>query len=166
MSRVLVGIGSNIDPQKNLQAAFDALAAEFNSLELSPVYRCRAVGFDGDDFYNLVASFDTRLGVGELQQALKRIEASTGRTGNETKWSGRTLDIDILTYDSVVGTVDGVELPRDEIVKHAYVLKPLADLVPEGLHPECGKKYRALWEEFGGEKYLEQIVFQWGDRCW
>ncbi|WP_020406109.1 2-amino-4-hydroxy-6-hydroxymethyldihydropteridine diphosphokinase [Hahella ganghwensis] len=166
MSKVLVGIGSNIDPQKNLLAAFESLSSEFDGLRLSPVYRCRAVGFDGDDFYNLVASFETQLDVGQLQQALKGIEASTGRTGKESKWSGRTLDIDILTYDDKVGIIDGVELPRDEIVKHAYVLKPLADLSPEGVHPELKVSYQVLWDEFSGDKFLEPVTFQWRGQCW
>ncbi len=161
MSKVLVGIGSNIHPELHLMQAFDALNQAFAKLRLSPVYRCKAVGFEGDDFLNLVASFNTDLGVGELQQKLKAIEASTGRTGQESKWSGRTLDIDILTYDQCVGEVDGVMLPRDEIVKHAYVLRPLADLEPDTLHPGMGVCYASLWQDFEGDRHLQPEEFYW-----
>jgi len=161
VSKVLVGIGSNIHPEQHLIQAFDSLDQAFADLRLSPVYRCQAVGFDGDDFLNLVASFVTDLGVGELQQKLKAIEASTGRTGQEAKWSGRTLDIDILTYDHCVGEIEGVLLPRDEIIKHAYVLQPLADLEPDAQHPELGVTYADLWSDFEGERHLQTESFRW-----
>lgn len=145
MAKVYVSIGSNIDKQKHIAACLTALAEQFNGLELSPIYESEAVGFEGDTFFNLVAKFETDLSVGELNQVLKNIEDAHGRDRSGPKFSGRTLDIDILTYDSVVGEVDGVQLPRDEITKNAFVLQPLADIAPDELHPEQQVTYARLW---------------------
>jgi len=145
MAKVYVSIGSNIDKQKHITACLTALAEQFNGLELSPIYESEAVGFEGDTFFNLVAKFETDLSVGELNQVLKNIEDAHGRDRSGPKFSGRTLDIDILTYDSVVGEVDGVQLPRDEITKNAFVLQPLADIAPDELHPEQQVSYARLW---------------------
>ncbi len=159
MAFVFVGLGSNIDPQRHLRLAFAALGEQFLHLQLSPVYQCRSIGFNGDDFVNLVASFETSQSVAGLQRSLKNLEAASGRTGRETKWSGRTLDIDILTYDDLAGVIDGVELPRDEILKHAHVLKPLADLAPDRLHPVERESYLSLWQRFSGERSIKPIDF-------
>jgi len=84
---------------------------------------------------------------------LRDMEKDHGRVRGEKKFSSRTLDIDILTYNDLTGDIDGVQLPRDEILKHAFVLKPLVDLAPDANHPEIGKSYRQLLEEtdFAGQ---------------
>ncbi|WP_396587697.1 2-amino-4-hydroxy-6-hydroxymethyldihydropteridine diphosphokinase [Bermanella sp. R86510] len=152
MAVVYVSIGSNIDRQNNIKGCLQALAQEFGALTLSPIYESEAVGFDGDNFYNLVAKFETQLSVGDLNQALKQIEDNYGRDRSGPKFGGRTLDIDILTYDDLVGTIDGVELPRDEITKNAFVLLPMVDLAADELHPELGVTYGRLWFFYDKEK--------------
>ncbi|MBD3645599.1 2-amino-4-hydroxy-6-hydroxymethyldihydropteridine diphosphokinase [Alcanivorax sp.] len=152
-ARVYLSLGSNIDRAHNIRSGLQALAAAFGELAVSPVYESEAVGFSGDAFYNLVVGIDTTLSVGELAAALRDIEKDHGRVRGEKKFSSRTLDIDILTYDDLTGEIDGVQLPRDEILKHAFVLKPLVDLAPDAIHPEIDKPYRQLLEEsdFAGQ---------------
>lgn len=152
-ARVYLSLGSNIDRAHNIRSGLQALAAAFGTLAISPVYESEAVGFSGDAFYNLVVGIDTTLPVGELAAVLRDIEKDHGRVRGEKKFSSRTLDIDILTYDDLTGEIDGVQLPRDEILKHAFVLKPLVDLAPSGIHPEVGKPYRQLLQEsdFAGQ---------------
>ena len=145
MAEVYVSIGSNIDKQKNIAGCLQSLAQQFGGLVLSPIYESEAVGFEGDNFYNLVAKFETDLTVGELNEALKKIEDEFGRERSGPKFSGRTLDIDILTYDDLVGEFDGVQLPRDEITKNAFVLLPLNDIAPNEVHPELQVTYGRLW---------------------
>lgn len=145
MAQVYVSIGSNIDKQNNIKGCLSALAEHFGALVLSPIYESEAVGFDGDNFYNLVAKFETQLSVGELNEQLKTIEDQFGRERSGPKFSGRTLDIDILTYDDLVGEFDGVQLPRDEITKNAFVLLPMNDISPDELHPELQVTYARLW---------------------
>lgn len=162
MAEVTLSLGSNIDRHHNIRAGLDALREQFGEVALSPVYESEAVGFDGEPFLNLVARIETALPVGELSERLRQIEANHGRVRGEKKYASRTLDIDILTYDDLVGVVDGVELPRGEILKHAFVLKPLVDLMPQARHPTEGRTYRELLAErdFPGQR-LWPIEFVW-----
>ncbi|MDI3322834.1 2-amino-4-hydroxy-6-hydroxymethyldihydropteridine diphosphokinase [Pontibacterium granulatum] len=161
MAQVYVSIGSNQDRTRYIRASLDALVERFGLLQLSSVYESEAVGFDGDNFYNLVAGFSTDLPVGELSRLLKRIEDDNGRCRKGPKFSGRTLDIDILTYDELIGDHDGVQLPRDEILKNAFVLLPLAEVAPEVKHPEVGQSYQALWDGYEGGQKLWTVGFEW-----
>ena len=162
MTRVYLSFGSNIDREHNIRSGLDALARHFPQLLLSPVYESSAVGFDGEAFLNLVVAIDTELSVGGLSAMLRAIEADHGRTRGEKKFASRTLDIDILTYGDAVGVIDGVELPRDEILKHAFVLKPLADIAPEERHPLLQKNYAELLaaKDFSSQS-LWPVPFQW-----
>lgn len=148
MPRVYLGLGSNIDREKNLRGAVRALEERFGDILISPVYESDAVGFEGDPFYNLVVAIDTDKTVGELAAELRAIEEAWGRDRLAPKFSSRTLDIDILTWGNACGEIDGVSLPRDEILKHAFVLKPLADLAGNDRHPETIRPYAEHWEAF------------------
>lgn len=161
MAQVYVSIGSNQDRTRYIRASLDAMTERFDSLQLSSVYESEAVGFDGDNFYNLVAGFSTDLPVGELSRVLKGIEDDNGRCRKGPKFSGRTLDIDILTYDTLIGDHDGVQLPRDEILKNAFVLRPLAEIAPEASHPQVGDTYQVLWQSYTGNQVLWTVDFDW-----
>lgn len=158
MTRVYLSLGSNINRAANIRSGLDALATRFPGMALSPIYESEAVGFDGEPFFNLVARIDTELAVGALADLLRDIEAAHGRVRGEKKFASRTLDIDILTYGDAVGTIEGVELPRDEILRHAFVLKPLADLAPDEPHPQNGRSYGEIWRDFDkGDQVLWQV---------
>ncbi len=161
MAKVYVSIGSNIDRFRHVTAALDALQDEFGQLEVSSVYESEAVGFEGDCFLNLVAGFNTGLAVGSLSARLKKIEERNGRIKNAPKFCSRTLDIDILTYDDLVGEEDGVRLPRAEILENAFVLWPLAEVANSQMHPEALKTYGQLWQEFDRPQRLWPIDFTW-----
>ncbi|WP_041340944.1 2-amino-4-hydroxy-6-hydroxymethyldihydropteridine diphosphokinase [Marinobacter similis] len=162
--RVYISIGSNVDREHYVAAALDALASWFGDLEISPVYDSEAVGFKGSPFLNLVVGVETALPVGELSRRFKQLEADNGRRRDVPKFSARTLDLDILTYGDRVGVVDGVELPRGEILKNAFVLQPLADIAPEALHPVTGQSYRELWRNYRSDQKLWPVDFTWQGR--
>ncbi|MFA5493636.1 MAG: 2-amino-4-hydroxy-6-hydroxymethyldihydropteridine diphosphokinase [Porticoccaceae bacterium] len=165
MARVYVSIGSNIDQQRHIAVCLDALAEHFGDLTLSSVYESEAVGFTGDNFYNLAAGFDCTLGVAALSTLLHRIEDDNGRRRDGPRFSARTLDIDILTYDAIAGEIDGILLPRDEILDNAFVLWPLAEIAADERHPVEGKSYGELWRRYdkNGQK-LWPIDFTWRGR--
>lgn len=162
MPRVYLSLGSNIEPERHLRAALDALAAEFGALVLSPVYESEAVGFAGENFLNLVVGIDTELRVGPLAERLRAIEHLNERCRSGEKFAPRTLDIDILTYGDQVGVVDGIDLPRDEILKYAFVLRPLADIIPNERHPVVGQCYRQLAAQLDlGRHKLWSVPLDW-----
>lgn len=163
MAQVFLGLGSNIDKNHNLASALQVLGQAFELVQVSDVYRSQAVGFDGADFFNLVVEIATELSVADLSQQLKAIEAEHGRCRGEEKFSARTLDIDILTYDQCVGVIDEVELPRDEIEKYAFVLRPLAEIAGQQLHPQLGLSYEQMWQQFDQQKQPLSRVELGGD---
>ena len=161
MNRVYISIGSNQNTVVNVRAALDALSARFGELVISSVYESEAVGFEGENFLNLVVALDTDEPVGPLAEWLKQVEDDNGRERNRPRFSSRTLDLDVLTYGDLVGTIDGVELPRSEILSNAFVLQPLAEIAPDERHPVSGKRYADLWRAYERDQRLWPIEFHW-----
>lgn len=158
MAEVYLSLGSNIEREKHINAALSALRDAFDVFCASSVYESEAVGFDGDNFLNLVVRIETDKSVAELAGYLRQLEDDNGRVRGGERFSARTLDIDILIYDDKVGTIDGVELPRREILKNAFVLLPMAEIVPDGLHPVEKKTYHELWQAFDKNKQKLWVV--------
>ena len=161
MNRVYISIGSNQNTVVNVCAALDALSARFGELVISSVYESEAVGFEGENFLNLVVALDTDEPVGPLAEWLKQVEDDNGRERNRPRFSSRTLDLDVLTYGDLVGTIDGVELPRSEILSNAFVLQPLAEIAPDERHPVSGERYADLWQAYERNQRLWPIEFRW-----
>lgn len=148
MSTAYLGLGSNIDASRNISSGITALRETFAEVALSPVYRTQAVGFEGDDFINLVARIETRMSPLSLGKFLRELEDRHQRDRSSPKFSDRTLDVDILLYDDLYLISPMLEIPREEILTAAYVLKPLADLAPDLTHPVRRKTMAELWEAF------------------
>ena len=148
MPRVYISIGSNIERAANIRAGVVALREYFGGLVISSVYESRPVGFAGDDFYNLVAGFDTTQEVHDVNKCLHDIEHQHGRARNGQPFNSRTLDLDLLLYGDTVIHEHDLTLPRDEILRYAFVLRPLAEIAGDEKHPQNGKSYAVLWHEF------------------
>ena len=149
MSTAWLGLGSNVDADANIRAGIKALEETFTRLSLSPAYTSKSVGFDGDDFINLVARVETDMQPVALRQYLRELEDSRGRQRDVPKFSDRSLDIDILLFDDLVLLSPLLEIPRAEVLKFAHVLKPLADLDPDLLHPTEMRTMADIWTSCG-----------------
>jgi len=162
MPRVFVGIGSNIERERSIRAGVVDLRKQYREVQLSSVYESDAVGFDGDAFYNLVTAFDTDDSIEQVVASLAQIEDRHGRVRNGERFAARTLDLDLLLYGDEIISAKNYHVPRDEIPRYAFVLWPLAEMVPEGVHPEIGETYATLWEKFDKRnQQLRPIHFEW-----
>lgn len=161
MHRIYISLGSNIDREPNTRVGVRDLRERFGKLELSSVYESEAVGFEGDAFYNMVIACDVGEDVHSVNLALRDIEDANGRDRSGPKFSSRTLDLDLLLYDDLILDEIGLKLPREEILHNAFVLWPLAEIAPQLTHPEMGKSYADLWQDFDKTREsLKPIEFE------
>ena len=143
-TKAYLSLGSNVEPEKHLRSAIVALRARFGDVVVSPVYRVPAVGFDGPDFLNAAAIVETDLSPFALVDWLRDLERDNGRIRGHVKFSDRTLDVDLVYFDDVVLDLPQLQLPRPEL-RHAFVLRPLADIAPGFIDPVRGVSLAALW---------------------
>ena len=151
MATVYLGLGSNIDAGKKLRLAVDALRRRYGELTVSPVYRSAPVGFEGPEFLHLVVALETDAMPLELLDEIERIHAMAGRQRGPDRYSSRPLDIDLLLYGDMVDPHPPLRLPRRDILEYGFVLRPLADIAPDLVHPVTGRTVGEHWREFDGE---------------
>lgn len=152
MTMVYVSIGSNIDREKMIRAGVAHLNKRYGDLDISSVYESEAVGFEGDNFYNLVVGYRTRETIQQVTQQLRKIEDAYGRTRTGPRFSSRTLDLDLLLYGDMVLKAGSIDVPREEITENAFVLWPLAEIAPNVIHPILDESMGSLWEQFDKDK--------------
>jgi len=156
---VYLAAGSNVDPERHMRQAVAELGREFPGVRFSSWYRNRAVGFDGDDFINLVAGFGTALPVHGVVERLHAIEERCGRGRDAPRWAPRSMDLDVLLYGDLVCEEPGLRLPRPDLLKRAYMLGPLAELAPEVMHPTARLTIGELWRRFDRDAHaLERLA--------
>ena len=143
-----ISIGSNIDKEIHIPSSLNALKKQFGSIVLSSLYETEAVGFEGDNFYNLIVQFDSSLDAKMVAKILRQIELDHGRTRDSRKYAARTLDLDLVLYGELIISDGRLQIPRDEIERYAFVLEPLAEIAPDYLHPISHISYAQLWDEY------------------
>ena len=158
MTEVYVAAGSNVEAAANLRRALDVLARHYPGLRHSRAYRNAAVGFEGEDFVNLVVGFETSEDVRAVIGHLHEAEAACGRARNAPKWAPRSMDLDILLYGAMICDEPGLVLPRPDLARRAYMLRPAAELAPGFQHPTLGITLRELWRRFDQAAHPMQTV--------
>ncbi|HWJ06332.1 MAG TPA: 2-amino-4-hydroxy-6-hydroxymethyldihydropteridine diphosphokinase [Steroidobacteraceae bacterium] len=144
---VLVAAGSNVDPFENLRRALDRLEAQFAPLRVSRAYANAAVGFNGDDFVNLVLGFEATATVDAVLDRLHEVEAACGRPREAPKWAPRTMDLDVLLFGDLVCTRPRLTLPRPDLLRRPYMLGPAAEIAPTTIHPTTHRTLLEHWTE-------------------
>ena len=158
MPDVFVAAGSNIEPLRHLKAALAGLERSYAPLKISPAYQNKAVGFEGDDFVNLVVGFTTNESLEAVRTRLQEIETDCGRPRNAPKWAPRSMDLDILLFGDEVRNEPGLIVPRPDLVKRPYMLKPMCDIASNLKHPTLNKPMCELWDALDGKEHAMREV--------
>lgn len=146
MSLITISLGSNIEPQLNLEKATNEIA-KFATLEkISKIYKSKSVGFEGNDFLNQVILCEVKVELEETYFKLKKIEKEMGRVKNVNKFSDRLIDLDLLTFNDEISE-GKITLPHNDILKYSFVLVPFAEIYPEFIHPVNQKSIETLLKE-------------------
>jgi len=162
MVQIAVSLGSNIERESNIRMAARAIRSRYPEATFSPVFSSAAVGFDGPDFLNLVAVYESDLPVREVIKELHDWEDHLGRKRMAGEMTSRTIDLDLLLYGDETFHPMGINVPRDEILEYAHVLKPLSLVIPQQRHPVTGETYQTLWTQMSAEQdaSLKEVSLQ------
>ncbi|BCE01573.1 2-amino-4-hydroxy-6-hydroxymethyldihydropteridine diphosphokinase [Marinicellulosiphila megalodicopiae] len=152
---VLLGIGSNIEPELNLELGLQALKQMDADLTISKYVKSKAVGFDGADFINAVIAIHTQLSVVDLKTKMKSIEQSIGIISNPSGCFNKKCDIDIISFNNWAGTYFHLTLPRKEVFYNAHVLGPLAQFLPDLILPSKTQSAKELWKDYPHKSRIE-----------
>ena len=135
---------------ENLQNAINEIDHEVGAIQsISSIYKTRAWGFDGDDFYNICIKVTTYLKPEALMRVLLEIENKLGRTrSSELGYQSRNIDIDILLFDDEVIISKNVTVPHPKMLKRRFVMIPLAEIASSIIHPVT-KEQIEIWIQNG-----------------
>ncbi len=150
LARVFFSIGSNLGNRaENLHRAIQMLAENGVKVErLSSLYETRPWGLrEQPDFLNAVIEARTTIMPIELLDIIKNIEKRLGRA-ETVRWGPRCIDIDILLYDDMIIDNHMLQVPHPLMHRRGFVLRPLAEIAPELVHPVLKKDIKTLLEEF------------------
>lgn len=144
-----IALGSNLgDRRAMIEAGFRAVGAlaRTSLVARSSIIQTRAIGpGPQDDYLNAAATIHTRLTPGDLLAGLLEIERSNGRARvRDERWGPRTLDLDLLLYGDLVLDEPGLTIPHPRLHERAFVLVPLAELIPDYLVPGLDQTVRTL----------------------
>ena len=112
----------------------------------------------GDDFLNLVASFESEKSPQAICEDIETIHNLVGRSREGGKWASRPLDIDLLLYNDLIMSERPVRVPREDILEYSFVLRPLAELAPDLVHPVTGRTMLEHWQEFDASRQPLEVV--------
>jgi 2-amino-4-hydroxy-6-hydroxymethyldihydropteridine diphosphokinase len=153
VAQIYLGIGSNIDPERNLRLGVRELRSRFSELKISSTYKSGAVGFDGPDFLNLVVGLESDATPSHIHDHIEAIHKLAGRPTGAARYSSRPLDIDLLLYEDLVLDAAPIKLPRADVLKYSFVLRPLAEIAPNLKHPQTGRSLLHHWRDFNADSH-------------
>jgi len=149
MKKVFLGLGSNMgDREALLLQALKMIESELGAISsVSSLYESEALGFEGDKFLNIVVCTESSLSPSGLIGRILMIESKLGRIRCESRYTSRTIDVDILFIDNEVINNDSLTIPHPRLHLRRFVLEPLNEIAPKLVHPVIGKDINQLLEE-------------------
>jgi len=159
MATVFLGIGTNIDPEKNIKSCADLLRLQWPDIKFSRVWKTKAKHHeDQDDFLNAAAIIETDMEAEAIYEHTKKIEKTLGKAPL-FHFGPRTIDVDILLYEDQELSTPDLTIPHPEMHHRGFVLIPLAELIDiEKKHPSLGRSWKDLLEENEDEICEETVI--------
>jgi 2-amino-4-hydroxy-6-hydroxymethyldihydropteridine diphosphokinase len=146
MTLVVLDLGSNIDREESLVSALERLSEQFQLNRASSVYKTVPVGMANQpDYYNLSLELETDKSIEEIRKVARQIEDEMGRDRTGPRFGPRNIDIDIVIYGDTVAAEQKV--PHPQSARELFVVTPMAELSPAGVHPET----KQTWKHLRGE---------------
>ena len=148
-TEVVLGIGGNKGDRAGfLQKAVEALSQQATLVGYSQIYETEVWGgvATAGNFLNQVLLFHTQMDPTVFLEVIQGIEKQLGRT-REQHWGDRTIDIDILYFGDQVWNSPSLTLPHPYLAQRSFVLQPLAEILPNKIHPILGKTTLELLAE-------------------
>jgi len=149
MPTAYLGIGSNLGNRKhNCRTAISHLIdSGIKVLRHSSMIETEPWGMkDQPPFINMAIKLQTDLTPEDLLTLLKKIEITVGRVPGP-RWGPRVIDLDILFYNNLIMDTAELKIPHQEIIARYFVLKPLAEIAPDLVHPVLKKSILQLLSE-------------------
>ncbi len=140
VTRVFVSVGSNIEPEENVQKAVHLLSHQTRILGISTVYLTEPEGRpEQPPYFNCVVEIGTSLPPAELKHTvLRQIENKLGRQRGKDKLASRTIDLDLIVYGDLVLKTEDLAIPDPEIMHRPFLAVPLYELAPDLKLPGSG----------------------------
>jgi 2-amino-4-hydroxy-6-hydroxymethyldihydropteridine diphosphokinase len=124
-----LNLGSNIQPELNLPKAINLLKGYGEIKAVSHVWESKSVGYDGPNFLNACVLFLTECQPENIKtEMIHPIEAQLGRVRGADKNMPRTMDIDVIVFDEK-------PIMKMDYWDQAFIMVPLAELLPDFVHP-------------------------------
>ena len=155
-----LSLGSNSgNKRKYLQQAVDLIAEKAGAIhKISSIYKTAAWGFESDDFLNICLQLNTPLNPENLLKTIREIEGFLGRTPSlEKEYKARTIDIDILLFDTEIIFSKDLIVPHKEMLHRNFVLVPLAEIAPNLLHPIAKQRLQICADNCTDNSAIEKI---------
>lgn len=151
-NRVYLGLGSNLGSrQGNLLQALQYIQTRVTIKKVSSFYETEPVGYaDQPKFLNAVCSAETELSPADVLKFLKWIEKRMGRV-QSFRNAPRLIDLDLLLYNDITVTSEGLQVPHPLMHERAFVLVPLAEIAPGLVHPALHATVEEMLERAGSE---------------
>jgi 2-amino-4-hydroxy-6-hydroxymethyldihydropteridine diphosphokinase len=160
MTTVYIGLGSNVgDRIEHLRYALSHLQNKkgLKILRTSALYQTAPLGYEDQEwFVNAVVEGETSLAPLQLLELLQSIETKMGRD-TPFRWGPRNIDLDLLIFGKRIVDEPDLTVPHPLADQRRFVMEPLAELAPEGMHPTRHKTFQEILEELGAAQEIKKM---------
>jgi 2-amino-4-hydroxy-6-hydroxymethyldihydropteridine diphosphokinase len=150
LNEAVLSIGSNIQPKINIEKCLQLLGEHSEIRKISSVWKTRAIGSEGPDFFNASVQISTTLSAEQLKkEEVGRIETLLGRVRSQDKNAPRTIDLDIIIFNNHV--LD------DSLWRCLFIALPISEIKPEIRHPKYDIPLLEIVNKMTSSEYAELV---------